>query len=96
MTDLKSLLAERRKKIYQDKNLYQQSLNTVAYVDLLEKVIERQNAALNQIAHTQDVAREDKNGGPNRFDVAMSRNRRIIEASDALSEVRRMLTEEIK
>jgi len=90
MTDLKSLLAERRAKAMGKPLDYFDDQALLAYVDLLEKVIERQNETLDRIVGMCAVSPRCACGRSKGF-LAVT-----FCGKNAQAEVRRMLTEEIK
>jgi len=103
MTDLKSLLAERRAKAMGKPLDYFDDQALLAYVDLLEKVIERmeiktKDASDHCLCHRNikgfDYSEEHPNLGKPAIGARWLTPRDIIK--DLQSEVRRMLTEEIK
>lgn len=61
---------------------FKESVNSI-----LETRIEKLREALDEIANTQDISPVDPSGnGPDRVCLGQSRNRRILEARDALRE----------
>jgi hypothetical protein len=61
-----------------------------ALLDVVEDLL----SACEKIGHTTDVSPVDPDGGPCRIATAMSRNRRILEAQEAISQAAERLCNE--